>query len=157
MPRAVEAGITVEHACLPEGRTIEADPDQLKQVLLNLLLNAYDAAPSSVVDASLAMDGGWLTIGVRDRGPGIPEKDLDRVFDLFYTTKPKGSGLGLAITSRIVQDHGGVISASNAPGGGALFEVKLPIRRTLDLRRDGLAAEAPAGDAGAPAQGRSLT
>jgi signal transduction histidine kinase len=140
--RASEAGVTIEHACPPEtaaGRRIEADPDQLKQVLLNLLINACDAGPGRPVQASVTWDpsGVWVTYAIRDGGPGIPQGDLDRIFDLFYTTKAKGSGLGLSLSGRIVQDHGGVVSASSPPGGGALFEVKLPIRRTLELEREG--------------------
>ncbi|MEM7248461.1 MAG: GAF domain-containing protein [Acidobacteriota bacterium] len=110
-----------------DDRTVEADHDQLKQVLLNLLLNAIDAAESRI---ELAVD--WeavpekVVLSIEDDGPGLTEADLEHVFDLFYTTKGKGSGMGLAISRKIVEDHGGVLQAQARPGEGAVFEVLLP-------------------------------
>ena len=71
---------------------------------------------------------GHVSLTVRDTGPGIPTEVLPRIFDPFFTTKEvgRGTGLGLAITYGIVQEHGGTISASNAPGGGAMFRLDLP-------------------------------
>ena len=133
-PRAQQAGTRLDVRASSDAHALVADADQLKQVLLNLLINAIEADPSGRVSLSVSRDkpGEWLVFRVRDHGPGIPADRIDRVFDLFYTTKPKGSGMGLAISSKIVQDHGGVITASNAPaseGGGAVFEVRLPLRR----------------------------
>jgi signal transduction histidine kinase len=123
-------------------RFIEVDPDQIKQVLINLLLNAFDAAPGGRVRIGVTWDepGGNVRLFVSDSGPGIPADQIDKVFDLFYTTKVRGSGMGLALSARIIQEHGGSISAGNAPDGGALFEVRLPRRRVE--RRDGM--ESPA-------------
>ena len=94
--------------------------DRLAQVFLNLIINAIEAMP----------DGGELAIAARtaadqvelafsDSGPGIPPDAWHTVFEPFYTTKEEGTGLGLAISYSIVQDHGGTITASNAPFGGA--------------------------------------
>ena len=68
-------------------------------------------------------------ITIRDYGPGIPADVLPRIFDPFFTTKDvgQGTGLGLAITYGIVQEHGGTITASNAPDGGAIFQIELPV------------------------------
>ncbi len=63
---------------------------------------------------------------VEDTGPGIPPEDRDRIFELFYTTKPSGSGLGLPICRRIVEDHGGSINVADGPGGGSQFVLRLP-------------------------------
>lgn len=113
---------------MPPARLL-ADADQLKQVILNLVLNAIEANPGGRVEVStsLSRDSQNIVVRVRDHGRGIPPHELEKVFDLFFTTKPKGSGMGLAISSKIVQDHGGVITAANARGGGALFEVRLPV------------------------------
>jgi len=117
------------------GRKLQGDGDQLRQVLLNLLLNSIEADPGGRVEVTTAWDApqGFVLVAVRDHGKGIPPGEIDRVFDLFYTTKPKGSGMGLAISSKIVQDHGGTITASNADDGGALFEVVLPLEHRAEL------------------------
>ena len=124
-------GANVVHACAPSGRTAELDPDQLRQVLLNLFLNALDVtSPGGRIELAVewAPDGEWVTLSIIDEGPGIPPVQIDRVFDLFYTTKPQGSGLGLAISSKIVEDHGGTIRCASPAGRGARFEVRLPVR-----------------------------
>lgn len=137
--RALELRCTVVHDCPPDGRTIEADADQLKQVILNLLLNAFDASPGGTVTVATAWDApnGEIGLSVRDDGPGIRADRIEKVFELFFTTKARGSGLGLALSSRIVQDHGGAITASNHSDGGALFVVRLPLRRVERRRAPG--------------------
>jgi signal transduction histidine kinase len=110
---------------LPE---LRADPALLRQALLNLALNGCQAMPN----------GGKLTMGVRpvkdrrvaltveDSGIGIPADKLDRIFDLYYTTKAEGSGIGLSIVYRIVQLHGGEIEVQSTVGRGTVFRVLLP-------------------------------
>lgn len=126
--RLRQAGARVERA-FPDGpAAVEADADQLKQVFLNLLLNAVEATPGGSVRIGVhrAEDGQSVVTSVADDGPGLDAAAVDKVFDLFYTTKSGGSGMGLAICSKIVEDHGGTISAAASPSGGALFEVRLP-------------------------------
>jgi signal transduction histidine kinase len=72
------------------------------------------------------MEGDRLVFTVRDHGPGIPPADLERIFEPFYTTRPTGTGLGLAVAQRIVQMHGGTLTAANDPGGGASFRMAIP-------------------------------
>lgn len=104
------------------------DPAQMKQVLVNLLKNAMQAMTA----------GGELTVqtgaspeavfaSVSDTGPGIPQEQLNRIFEAFFTTKKKGSGLGLMIVQRIVRDHGGRIDLESHPGKGTTFRVWLPL------------------------------
>lgn len=138
--RAAEVGARVLHACPADDRTIPLDPDQVKQVFLNLLLNAYDALASvggGRVELAVSWDplGRWVEAAVEDDGPGLRPSEIDKVFDLFYTTKPKGSGFGLALCSKIVQDHGGTVVVASpardgAPAGrcGARFTVRFPVR-----------------------------
>ena len=67
-----------------------------------------------------------MEIAIEDTGQGIAEQDRDRIFELFYTTKPSGSGLGLPICRRIVEEHGGIISVGSRPGAGGIFTIRLP-------------------------------
>lgn len=113
----------------PPDVTATVDGEQLRQVLVNLSLNALDAMPT----------GGTLTIAVRphpldrvavevsDTGPGIPHDLLPRLFQPFVSTKDTGLGLGLVVSRRIIEDHGGTIVAGDRPGGGARFRITLPI------------------------------
>lgn len=110
--------------------TVSADPDQLRQVLGNLVANARQAMAEAdrrsghirtyFLDARVGCE-------VTDSGPGIPPDSLGRIFEPFYTTKVvgKGTGLGLAISHGIIEAHGGIINATNAPGGGAKFRFEL--------------------------------
>jgi len=116
-----------------------ADPDQLTQLFLNLLRNACEAMPEGgnlrittkmETDFHMALaerSGKFLRVEILDSGPGFPPHLLDRVGELFFTTKPKGTGLGLAICQRIVAAHGGDLRFENVPGGGALVIVHLPV------------------------------
>jgi two-component system sensor histidine kinase HupT/HoxJ len=112
--------------------TVMGSEGQLQQVMMNLLLNAFDALAQvsvPVVQVTLAIDGSMVRVTVRDNGCGLPPEHLLRIFDPFFTTKPvgKGTGLGLSISYGIVEQHGGRLSARNAEGGGAEFIVELPL------------------------------
>jgi signal transduction histidine kinase len=110
---------------------VRADPDQLKQVILNLALNALQATPYESV-VTLATTGAsrqgvkCARIEITDEGPGIPSDQLEHVFVPFFTTKEKGTGLGLAIAQQIVREHGGLISVQNVSHRGARFAIDLP-------------------------------
>ncbi len=111
--------------------TVRADRDQIIQVLTNLVQNAIDAAATSReprVGLTLAPRGkDHVQIVVRDNGPGVAPEMRDRLFEPYATTKATGTGLGLAIVERIVFEHGGEITHGEAPGGGAVFTVTLPV------------------------------
>jgi signal transduction histidine kinase/ActR/RegA family two-component response regulator len=112
-----------------------ADPDQIRQVLLNLVQNAQQALAAHEGERMLTVrtrtDAGRVLLEVLDSGPGIEPHVLPRIFDAFFTTKPadEGTGLGLWISYDIAEQHGGRLHAENRPGGGAVFTLELPQRR----------------------------
>jgi PAS domain S-box-containing protein len=107
--------------------TVRCDPDGVKQVLLNVLLNAVEAAPKSVLDVDAQALGGQAIVSVADRGPGIPDAVRRRVFDPFFSTKTRGTGLGLAVSKQIVDEHHGRIRLFNRRGGGTRVVIELPV------------------------------
>ena len=84
---------------------------------------------NGAVDLHAYTRDGTAFIVVRDEGAGIPKEQEDRIFEPFFTTKPNGSGLGLAIASKIVEQHGGLLTARNAPGKGLTMVLQLPVKR----------------------------
>ena len=116
----------------PQAPTISGDRVQLQQAIINLLLNAFDAAagvkhgPREVVLKVPVEQDGWARILVRDSGGGIKPEILPQIFDAFYTTKPNGMGMGLPISRSIIEAHGGRLTASANPDRGATFEIALP-------------------------------
>lgn len=108
---------------------IQADPSQLKQAFLNLLLNSLQALDSSgEISVSSEVNNGWITVEIQDTGPGISPENLAKVFTPFFTTKKEGVGLGLGIVERIVQNHKGKISVESQIGKGTFFTIQLPER-----------------------------
>jgi two-component system, NtrC family, sensor histidine kinase HydH len=111
---------------------IELDPEQLKQVILNLTINAMQAMPEGgEIEITAGRTASDLVLSVRDQGKGIPPGDLEKIFDPFYTTKESGTGLGLAVAHQIVTGHGGRIEARPNPEGGMTFQVVLPLKRRV--------------------------
>ncbi len=106
------------------------DPGQLRGVFVNLFVNALDAMPAGgQLGARLELSGpGEVRLVVTDTGSGLTSEVAERLFTPFFSTKPTGSGLGLSISRRIIEDHGGSITAVNRAGGGACFTVTLPQR-----------------------------
>jgi two-component system NtrC family sensor kinase len=109
---------------------VEHDPDQIQQVLLNLMLNAIQAIEGTgQVSVDLEARDGLAAVSVSDTGRGIPAEDLPNIFRPFFTTKGSGTGLGLSLVRRIVEDHGGRIGVESELGKGSRFTMLLPLRR----------------------------
>ena len=110
---------------------IEIDSHQIRQVLLNVMLNAVEAMPEGgTIEIAISTNSNKeLEIQISDTGDGIPEHTLPELFNPFFTTKESGTGLGLSIAQRIVNEHEGSIDAKNKKAGGALFSVLLPVAR----------------------------
>src|SRR5262249_19212737 len=118
-----------EYGTLPP---IEAAPNQINQVMMNLLANACDAISGrGNIWIRTRSEHGRVTVSIRDDGAGIPAEKLAMIFDPFFTTKGpgKGTGLGLAISQRLVTEHGGTIAVTSEPGGGTEFTIVLPVHR----------------------------
>jgi two-component system sensor kinase FixL len=117
----------------PDLRPVRGDRVQLQQVMLNLLLNAFDAMgdvrpDDRLVHVTLRPESGeMLRIGVRDQGHGLTADKLDKIFKPFFTSKPQGLGLGLSISRSIIDMHHGRLWAENNIDRGATFHVTLPV------------------------------
>jgi signal transduction histidine kinase len=110
---------------------IEGSKDKLKQVFLNLFLNARDAMPNGgTLTVETFKRNGSVVARVTDTGIGIPPENIHRVFDAFFTTKSNlsGVGLGLSVTYGIVRQHGGSITAESTQGKGAVFHLTFPVK-----------------------------
>jgi hypothetical protein len=105
------------------------DKNQIKRVLINLVKNAIQAMPDGgTITVSTINERQWVRVEIADTGVGIPEDDLDKLFDAFFTSKSTGSGLGLAISAQIVNNHGGTIEVHNRIPKGTIFTIKLPVK-----------------------------
>ncbi|HEV3385904.1 MAG TPA: HAMP domain-containing sensor histidine kinase, partial [Gemmata sp.] len=126
--RAEKQRVSVQVRAPSEPIPITADAGQLQQVLVNLLLNAFDAMPGGgSLNLVVRQVGGWIEIEVSDTGHGISVDLMPRLFQPFVSGKDTGLGLGLAISLRIAEDHGGTILVSNHSGEGATFTIRLPV------------------------------
>jgi two-component system sensor histidine kinase HydH len=122
-------GIAIYRNYAPEIPPFPFDAELMERVFFNLVLNAAQAtAAGGAVTVKTRAAGGTAEIAVIDRGVGIDPKQLDSIFNPFFTTKPQGVGLGLAIVSKIVDEHGGKIAVESEPGRGSVFRVLLPMR-----------------------------
>jgi signal transduction histidine kinase len=109
---------------------ITVDKEQIKQVILNLLMNAIQAMTGGGklgMTGRLSKDGYWVELAIQDSGVGIPPEDIDKLFDPFFSTKEGGIGLGLSIAHRIIDQHHGKIEVESTPGKGTLFTISLPV------------------------------
>ena len=129
-------GVPIETIVAPV--RADVDPDQMKQVLLNLLRNAVDAVRGDGrVRVELADQGGAVHLRVWDSGGRIPREDLSRIFEPFYTTKANGTGLGLSTAHSIVRAHGGHLQVSSSPEDGTEFVIEVPHGEEAGVARTG--------------------
>ena len=127
----------------PDATLVRGDPAKLHDVLRNLLENAMNySPPGGTIEVSTRRAIEMVEITVADRGPGVPEADLNRIFERFYrvdrsrTRDPGGTGLGLSIVRHLIELHGGRVTAANRSGGGAMFTITLPRPAHADERPD---------------------
>ena len=132
--RATETGATIRWQPTGDLRHVVFDPEGLERALLNVVTNALDAvegrqAPAVTIEAGIDRAAGMVRIVVTDNGPGIPTADLERIFNLFVSTKgERGTGIGLAVSRKILREHGGDIRATSRPGEGSSFIMEFPAR-----------------------------
>jgi signal transduction histidine kinase len=127
-PEAERLRVTVKHECPTDLPPINADPGMLRQALLNLALNACQAMPDggTLRIACRPAARGRVEIDVEDTGVGIAPENLQKIFDLYFTTKERGSGIGLSMVYRIVQLHDGEVEVQSTPGSGTRFRLVFP-------------------------------
>ena len=126
-PRLTDIDVEVQ----AEPMTLDGDAEMLREVLINLLLNAAQALDGSgKISLAVHETDGRCAITVADDGPGISEEIRRRIFEPFFSTKPHGAGLGLATAKRVVEAHGGTISVSCPEDGGTVIQVSLPVNNS---------------------------
>ena len=125
---AEQKGITLRKEVVPSVPAFECDPEQMKQVILNLAINAVQAmtGPGEVLLSAHQWHSS-VVISVRDQGPGVDEENIEKIFNPFFTTKEAGTGLGLSVVYQIVSQHGGIVRAERNPGSGMTFSVVIPL------------------------------
>ena len=122
--------ITLKEIITVNLEQIWADPEQIKQSLLNIIQNALDATPEDgEITIRVTQNDGWTEFTVADNGTGMTEEDYEKAFDLYYSTKEQGTGLGLAITQRIIEQHSGEITLDPGTEGGTVATIRIPTRR----------------------------
>jgi signal transduction histidine kinase len=133
-PVATRQGLIVRADIDPDVPMMEIDRGLLRQAVLNLVKNGLEALSrgGELVLASRRV-GEAVEISVSDTGPGIHADAALKLFEQFFTTKPQGSGLGLSITRQITEEHGGEVTWKNRPGGGAVFTIRLPLKRSVHV------------------------
>ena len=121
------AGVKLDLQLGPDAGFSRFDPDQIKQVLINLVKNAMEAMPQGgMITIRTRGEGRGIFVEVKDTGPGITPEHLNEIFNPFFTTKEKGTGLGLAVSLKILNDHNGELLVSSQVGEGSVFTVRLP-------------------------------
>ena len=133
--QAQELGLQIISELDPSIGVIYGDEDQLKQVFLNLILNAFSATdPGGRVKISTISESDRVIVQVKDTGKGIPELVRNKIFDLYFTTKKDGGGVGLAVCQNIIKAHDGRIDFESAEGEGTIFTIILPIKDPTTIR-----------------------
>ncbi|MBN2317535.1 MAG: DUF4118 domain-containing protein [Acidobacteria bacterium] len=124
---ASEKDIRIYRTVSPPDLTLNGDGEQLKQVILNLVLNAIQAMPEGGrIQLNARLEASDLIVEVVDEGTGVAPEDLDRIFTPFFTTRENGTGLGLAVANQIIMQHGGILEARINTGGGMIFTIAIP-------------------------------
>ena len=127
---AQQKGVTLRKDVPANTPAFECDPEQMKQVILNLAINAVQAmTEAGEIVLAARESGGSVVLSVQDRGPGIKDEDLDKIFNPFYTTKDAGTGLGLSVVHQIVTQHGGVVTVQQNAAGGMTFSLTIPLEQ----------------------------
>ncbi|MGE0129830.1 MAG: sensor histidine kinase [Blastocatellales bacterium] len=131
-PTLMARGVELRTEMAEELPPVEADPDQLQQVFLNLINNSLDAMPAGgALSVSTKRSADDLIIELADTGEGIAKDQIELIFDPFFTTKrERGTGLGLTIVKRIIVQHGGKVEVESEPGRGTAFRIRLPLWRS---------------------------
>jgi signal transduction histidine kinase len=133
-PLATRQGLTVFARTDPRVPHMEVDRGLLRQALLNLVKNGMEAlSRGGELTLSSRLEGEVAELSVADTGPGITAEVARRLFEPFFTTKPQGTGLGLSIATQITEEHGGAIHWGNRPEGGAVFTIRLPVKRAVHV------------------------
>ena len=131
--RLEHCGFKVSFTAKLNQASVDADPEAIKQVMINIITNAEKySADVKKIEIELAFDDKFVCINIKDRGIGIAGPHANKIFEEFYraddslTSKTRGTGLGLTIAKQIIQDHGGDVVYFPRDGGGSVFEIKLP-------------------------------
>lgn len=143
-PECRAAGVELKLELPEEAPTVAGDPDQLRQALLNLLRNGREAMPEGgrlILGARLKSES--LVLFVRDEGCGIPQADLDRIFDPFHSTKLTGTGLGLTLTHQIIGEHGGRLDVESEEARGTEFRIHLSLSQGAQMPAHSASAPRP--------------
>lgn len=145
-PQFTEAEVELHFSVSRAAPSVRVDAEQIRQALLNILRNAMEVSRrgGSVLVRVGSTGQGEASIEIEDRGPGIPEDQRRRIFDVFYSQKPAGSGLGLPIALRAVEAHEGRIEVDSTVGQGSVFRIVLPPALAVDSRGSGEVPLAPA-------------
>jgi signal transduction histidine kinase len=134
---AQQKGITLRKDVPASVPAFECDPEQMKQVILNLAINAVQAMTGAgEISLTARQRESSVALGVRDQGPGIDQEDLDKIFNPFYTTKDTGTGLGLSVVYQIVNQHGGVVTAERNPEAGMTFSITIPLKQRRGVEQE---------------------
>jgi len=136
-PRARSSGVEIRRALAADLPPVPVDPEQIGQVVVNLALNGIEAMDGAGrLEVATRRADGSVELSVADSGPGVAAEERERVFRPFYTTKHAGTGLGLAIVRQVVERHGGTVSLTAAPSGGAQFVITLPLEPAEQIQGD---------------------